>query len=219
MLKIVVFDSGFGGELFADRLETELPTAEVIRVINWRSAEEMQKNPFSARKAAERALRPYIGKVDLIVIANYLVSTTSLKYFRRKYKNQRFVGFVLRIKRIVVHKPTLILTTKATSRSIEYMAFAHRIRAKTICLDSWPLLIDDGELTQENIQSDLTAALGRINNFSPEQVLLACGQFTELKPKFREVFGHNVRILDSFNDTLRDTFRVLGISTAHLRIK
>ena len=45
MLKIVVFDSGFGGELFADIIEEELPVVEVIRVIDWRNAKELQNNP------------------------------------------------------------------------------------------------------------------------------------------------------------------------------
>ena len=55
MLKIVVFDSGFGGELFADRLESEIPVVEVIRVIDWRSANQILSSPRGARKAAEKA--------------------------------------------------------------------------------------------------------------------------------------------------------------------
>ena len=38
MLKIVVLDSGFGGELFADKLNDQLSIVEVIRVIDWRNA-------------------------------------------------------------------------------------------------------------------------------------------------------------------------------------
>ena len=39
MLKVVVFDSGFGGELFADYFEEEMPVVEIVRVIDWRNAE------------------------------------------------------------------------------------------------------------------------------------------------------------------------------------
>ncbi|MDO4987080.1 MAG: hypothetical protein Q4E46_02065, partial [Candidatus Saccharibacteria bacterium] len=100
MLKIVIFDSGYGGENFADRLESELPTTEIIRVIDWRSADIILANSKRARILAEKALRPFIGKVDLIIVANYLVSATSLKYFRRKYKDQKFIGFTLTPRRI-----------------------------------------------------------------------------------------------------------------------
>lgn len=211
MLKIAVFDSGFGGELFADRLESELPVVEVIRVIDWRSAKEAQKNPYSARRFAEQALRPYLGKVDLIIMANYLLATTSLKYFRRKYSTQKFVGFTIKPKRIAASKPTLIITTKAITRNLAYSVFAHRIKARTICLDSWPLLIDDGDLTSEDIKRDLAAALNSIHNFTPKQILLACGQFTDLTADFRQVFGHNVRIVDSFDQTIEDACRTLRL--------
>ena len=211
MLKIAVFDSGFGGELFADRLESELPIVEVIRVIDWRSAREAQKSPLSARKSAERALRPYFGKVDLIIIANYLLSATSLKYFRRKYSTQKFVGFTLRPRRIVANRPTLIITTKPTTRNPAFIVFARRIKARTICLDAWPLLIDDGDLTSEDVKRDLDTALSGIRNFSPKQILLACGQFTELTADFRQVFGHNVRIVDSFDQTIEDACRILRL--------
>lgn len=39
MLKIVVFDSGYGGELLADYLEDALPVIDIVRAIDWREAE------------------------------------------------------------------------------------------------------------------------------------------------------------------------------------
>jgi glutamate racemase len=214
MLKIVVFDGGCGGELFADRLASELPVVEIIKVIDRYSAETILTQPRKARIAAENALRPYFGQVDLIIFANYLLSITSLNYFRKKYKTQKFIGFTLRSKRLVVEKATLILTTTATTKNFAFFTLAHRIKAKTICLDSWPLKIDSGELTKDNIGSALGSILGKLRNFSPEQVLLICGQFTEFIPEFRKAFGHNVRIVDSFDDTIRDAYRVLKIRGA-----
>lgn len=211
MLKIVIFDSGYGGENFADRLESELPTTEIIRVIDWRSADIILANSKRARILAEKALRPFIGKVDLIIVANYLVSATSLKYFRHKYKDQKFIGFTLTPRRIIPGRPTLILTTKAITKNFAYFNFTHRLRAKTICLDRWPALIDDGELTKENLESDLQSAVGQIKKFVPKQVFLACSQFTELKPELRNFFGHNIRIVDSFEDTIDETYKVLNL--------
>ena len=76
MLKIVIFDSGYGGEFFADRLEETFPIVEVIRVINWREAEKILMSPRTAREVAEESLRPYIGKVDLIIFAKLLYFLT-----------------------------------------------------------------------------------------------------------------------------------------------
>ena len=45
MIKIVIFDSGYGGELLADYLESELPVVNIVRVIDWHHAEEIQSSP------------------------------------------------------------------------------------------------------------------------------------------------------------------------------
>jgi len=210
MLKIAVFDTGYGGELFADRLEQELPVVDVIRVIAWRNAKRIEEHPFTARKVTEESLRPYIGNVDLLVIANYQISATCLSYLRRKYPEQKFVGFTLRPKR-AAKRPTIILTTKSTTKNLAYFNVARDLKAKTICLDRWPALIDDGELTEDNFKLDLEPALRRISIPKSCQVLLACGQFSEYMPKFRKIFGHNARIVDSFDHTIHETCRMLGI--------
>ena len=118
MLKIVVFDSGFGGELFADKLNEKIGVVEIIRVIDWRNADKYLEGKRQARNLAEKALRAYIGKVDLIIFANTLLSITSLKYFKRKYKMQNFVGIGLKLPDTVFNRDVLVLTTKAVSRTI-----------------------------------------------------------------------------------------------------
>ena len=72
-------------------------------------------------------------------------------------------------------------------------------------------MIDAGTLTNDNIESSLVSALGELRDFSPEQILLICGDLTEFIPEFHKIFGHNVRIVDSFNDTIRDAYRILNI--------
>lgn len=211
MLKIVIFDSGYGGEDFADRLESELPTTEIIRVINRNDINATLKSSKNARALAEKALLPFIGKVDLIIFANYLVSSTSLRYFRRKYKNQKFIGFTLRPRRIVPGRPTLILTTKAITKNFTYFNFARRHNAKTICLDHWSTLIDSDNFTIKKFETDLKPEVDKIKKFTPKQIFLACGEFNGFKPEFQQFFGHNARIIDSFDDTMDETFRALNL--------
>ena len=206
MLKIVVMDSGYGGELLADYLETELPVVELTRVIDWRNVEKYQNNVKTMRKHAERALRPYLGKVDLIVFANYYLSITSLKYFRRKYENQNFIGLELHYPSNFKYQ-THILTTKVLARTFSYKKFVHKIKGRTLVLDDWPILIDDGELGHAKIRRDLSA----INDGKTTQVILACSQFVELKEELRRVLGHNLKIIDNFDEVLRSTCHILKI--------
>ena len=211
MLKIVVFDSGYGGEFFADRLEEELPVVEIIRVIDWRNADKIQSNPKEARKLAKTALRPYIGKVDLIVFANHLLTITSLKHFQRKYRDQVFLGLKLKYPEKPPRGTIFILTTKAVSKTINYHNYLFHLKSKnkTILLDSWPAKIDDGELTETEIAATLNRSTK--DNYRPKEIVLACAQFQDIKAELRNFYGHNLKIYDSFKDSLRDVCKTLKI--------
>ena len=211
MLKIAVFDSGYGGELFSDYLKENLPIIDVIRVIDWRNADKITSNSKSARKVAETALRPYINKVDLIIFANYLLTTTSLKYFKRKYQAQKFIGLPLNPPDKPTKRDILILTTKALAKTINYHNFLFRIKnkTKTLTLDSWPAKIDDGELTKKEIDSTLESA--SIYSSQPKDIILACSQFSDIKTELRDYFSGNIKIYDSFDYTLRQACKILKI--------
>ena len=212
MLKVVVFDGGYGGEFFADKLAEALPVIEIIRVIDWRNAEKILSSPRAARKTAETALRPYIGRVDLIIFANHLLTLTSLRYFRRKYKKQNFIGLNLKAPETFIKNDVLILTTSAVSRTMRYRLFTFRLRRHiaTLNVDSWPIKIDDGELTEQEVAETINNAL--INKkASPKEVILACSQFNDIKPALRKALGHNLKIYESFGDAIRQTCKVLRI--------
>ena len=219
MLKVVVFDSGYGGEFFADRLEEELPVLDVIRVIDWRNADKILTNPKEARRIAKEDLRPYIGKVDLIVFANHLLTVTSLKHFRRKYKNQRFTGLGLKKPKNSVKDNTIILTTKAVTKTISYYNFIFHLnhRPKTLALDSWPAKIDDGELTFSEISDTLKEFVNRSNH--SQEIFLFCSQFYDIKSDLTKLFGNTIKIHDGFNDTIREISRTLRIRGGMKKLK
>lgn len=219
MLKVVVYDSGYGGEFFADRLEEELPIIEIIRVIDWRNAERIQNNPKEARRIARADLLPYIGRVDLIIFANHLLTLTSLKFFRRKFKDQRFIGLGLKKPASSPKKETIVLTTKPVTRTINYYNFVLHLkkRVKTFALDSWPLKIDDGELTEQEIRETLSAYLGKDSRY--QEIFLACSQFYDLIPVLRKLFGRNLKIHDGFNDAFREICKALRIRGGKKKVK
>lgn len=212
MPKIVIFDSGFGGELFADRVEDEFPSLEVIRVIDWRHADEYLKNKHTARKAARNALRPYINQVDVIVFANHLLST-NLRYFRFFYHKQKFSGFdfVWPVRCRAKHKPqnALVLTTKSAQSTINYRLFKNKsdLTIKTINCDSWIQKIDDGELKEQEIKAFLNEIT---QDFMPQLVVLACTQLSDIKPTLRQFFGPFVAIEDGYYCALKNLCRTLS---------
>lgn len=212
MLKIVVYDSGYGGELFADRLAEALPVVEIIRVIDWRHASQIQSSAKAARKFAVVALRPYIGKVDLIIFANHLLSITSLKFFRRRYKNQQFIGFNLKLPDKIMHRGTIMLTTRPIMHTFNYHYYLFRTkrRVRSLALDAWPAKIDDGELSPSEICKSITN-FAQHAKIKPKEIILAHANFSDLVPELRNLFSRNLKIYDSFNDTIIATCKTLKI--------
>lgn len=211
MLKVVVYDGGFGGELFADLLEQEIPVLKVIRVIDWRHAEALNSKAKAARAAAETALAPYLGKVDLIIFANHLLSMTSLRYFRRKYSSQKFLGVRLELPEKKHKRECLVLTTKAVSRTLNYWSYVFRLhmRARTLRLDTWPSLIDDGELAPEEIAS--TLELEAISRQQPRNIILGCTTFRDIEHELRNYFHGQAKVYDGFDAALSATCKMLKI--------
>ncbi len=206
MRKVVVFDSGFGGELFADYIEKEIPVVEVIRIIDWRNLDTITNNPREARNVTEEAIRPYIGHADIIIFANYLITFMDLKYFQQKYKNQKFMGFAMPQ---VNSDRTLILTSKALRKSLKYKSFIHKLHLKTRTLDcdKWIQLIDDAELTEEQIRKDLK----RIGEFEPHSIALVYTNFIDIKPMLQKIFGPIIHISDGYRETLHNLCLELGL--------
>lgn len=212
MIKVVVYDCTYGGELFADQLKQECPIINVIRVIDWRHSKEIKSSPRSARKYAREALLPYIGKVDLIILANHLLSITSLKYFRRKFKKQKFIGFNLKEPDTFVKREIIILTTKAITRTINYHNYVLRLKRKTrtLSLDAWVDRIDEGVFTKAELCTELEA-LNVSSSGKTAELILANSIFNDLKPIIRECYGRNLKIHDSFNDAIRESCKILSI--------
>lgn len=212
MLKIVVFDTRFGGEIFADKLTEVLGIVDVVRVIDWRNAEKAQCNKRFARRTAEEALRPYIGKVDLIVLTNYFLSLTSLKYFRRKYKHQKFVGIKFKYPESFVDRKAVILTTTGVKRTITFFNFVRRLKRETVVLEmnDWPRKIDDGSLTMKDI---FCAVYDNrlVKEMRPNEVYILCSEFMDITNELREAFGHNIKIYSDFDDLVRRICKALKI--------
>lgn len=198
--KIVVFDNGFGGELFADYVEKEIPILDVVRVIDWRNSSAFYKNPKDAREKTIESLRPYINHSDLIVISNCLVSTTSLKYLQKKFPHQKFSGFSFE-KPTTRKKRVLILSTESLFGTLSYRFFKASpcgLKTREFACDEWAKMIDEGEYMEEKVQKDLE----QFKNFKPQQIYLNCSHLADVKPIIRKIYGPTVSIVDGYKPTL-----------------
>lgn len=161
MLKIVVFDGGWGGELVANFLMNELGIVEVIRVIDWDSVRYYQASAAEIQELAERHLRRYIGKVDAIVMGGFAVSRC-LEGLKNKYPRQKFVGMGIdfyQMTRTRVRLENVIVMTEGLE---DFERFCREIQvrlpnASLILPDcnGWTSLIDQNLLDYRMLRAEL----------------------------------------------------------------
>lgn len=162
MLKVVVFDGGWGGRNVANYLADELGIVEVECVIDCGPRPYELMNSEEICVLAEEKLKPYLGKVDLIVLGGYM-SSLALDALREKYPDQRFVGMDIDYR--------LIRKTKRKPLAVTVMGDAPLVRlpvwselrtqlpeATLIAPDcsGWESLIDMGEMSSDVIKVELS---------------------------------------------------------------
>jgi glutamate racemase len=211
MLKVVVFDSGWGGEAFANYLESELPIVEVIRVIDWRHAPYNKLSVKDVLDCTEKSLSPYFGNVDVIILASYEATISSLEYLRKKYPKQKFLGVNFEILKEDSGTKFLILTTSFVTKSRFYLEQKENLPNKdlleVIC-DDWPQLIDDGELTKAMIKEKMD----KVRDIYSDAVVLGCTQFSDVQDDLAEVISWKQgRIIDEFTLILKNLCHTLKL--------
>lgn len=237
MLKVVVFDSGCGGDIVADYLADELGIVEIVRATSVNlSLEDGSLSDIC--RFSKACLRTYAGKVDLIVLGGYVVSL-ALEFLRREYPDQKFVSVGINYYRILHSRAfpdqVAIMADKALFEAVVRKEVCQELPYSTLILpdcSGWDNLIDEGRMSTEVLRSDLGpyfalrpdlrhsllpppgaphSAPGEPELFKPDVVLLLNTHFWLIKPNLEELFGYRVRVLDFRQKLLHDTCRALGL--------
>lgn len=161
MLKIVVFDSGWGGELVADYLEKELGVVEVTRVIDWANAPYEGKTLMEITDLAECQLKDYIGKFDVVVLGGYLVSL-ALETLKQRHPEQKFVGLGVNYDLILrgrgYPERVVVLMDDLLNDSALRQELRQKLLYSTLILpdcSGWENLINCDAMTVETLRSEL----------------------------------------------------------------
>ncbi len=237
MLKVVVFDSGYGGDVVADYLSHELGIIEVVRVTEANLS--LENGSLSEICHFSKAcLHSYAGKVDLIVLGGYVVSL-ALEFLKIEYPQQKFVSVGINYYRILNSRAfpdqIAIMADKALFEALVRKEVCQELPYSTIILpdcSGWDRLIDEGQMSTEILRADLEPHfLLRSNRrnllpssprelarppdettlLKPDVVLLLNTHFWSIKSEFEELFGFRVRVLDFRQKLLHDTCRALNL--------
>lgn len=161
MLKVVVFDSGWGGELVADFLMEELTTVEVVRAIDWAHAPYCGKGVDEICALAEAVLTRHVGKADVIVLGGYAVSL-ALGFLCEKYPQQKFVGMGINYDKVLNSRTypgqVALLMDRLTSESELRQEMRNALPYSTLIIPDctgWEGLINENLMTTEILRQDL----------------------------------------------------------------
>lgn len=162
MLKVAVFGIGRGGEAVAQYLSTELGTVEIIEVIDWSSSKNVYRDPKVMRQIACHFISPYIGKVDLVVLADYALSlvTNSLK---KQWPEQKIISMEVDFR----HAPKSCQNANVVTLIANGILFQSKL-GREICrqlsstkvilpdCSGWEGLIDSGDMSKDILEIELS---------------------------------------------------------------
>ena len=89
MAKIAVFDSGWEGDNCADFISSELGIFQVDRIIDWKNFPYSYRKSTKIRELTKNALKPYIGRYEVIVLGSNIVTLHALEYLQKKFPKQK----------------------------------------------------------------------------------------------------------------------------------
>lgn len=211
MLKVVVYDHGTGGQNVADFLAEELKIMEVRTVIDWgANLQDLRTTKELALRAAA-FLQPFIGHVDLIVLANYDVGL-ALKWLRAWYPEQKFVALRMnyskftkyRRKRIAV-LPNNFLMRHEKSRE----EFEEGFLKPPDWMDcwGWERIINDDLMTKEILHTQLVSHFGMRKGRARKKVASEIERRSLLETMRTRKQGDAVRIMVSWLENMATRVR------------
>lgn len=214
--KIIVFDTGSGGRLFAHNLRSALGKNIVVEPVI-----DVAHAPYGTRSADEisvltqNALRPYLSASippNLVVIACNTATAYAISDLRRLYPKINFIGFEPMLKTAAQESQTrsiAVLATPATLKSERYnqlkQQYGYDLTIYEPDCSSWAGLIDQGKLAPSLVQDTLQPIIGR----PIDCVVLGCTHYVAVKDKIRQLLPQAV-VLDPTLPVIRRIRSILN---------
>ena len=192
MQKLIVFDSGTGGKIFAAHLRNQLQNVEIIEVIDGANSPYGEKTPAEIIRLVTAALSPFLGARDTsILLACNTATTISIKILRAKYPHQTFIGIEPMLKsasEISKTRRIMTLATPATLKTPSYQDLK-----STYCQDCQifePNTKDLARFIDQQLPTldYLRQATQDFQNQNIDTIVLACTHYLAVKDEIQQLF-------------------------------
>ena len=173
MAEILIYSFGYSVQGICKFLTEELPVPIKV-IVNPYKLED--KTNHEVVKMIDEAMREYVGRFKIIVVANPLVVSIAGEYLKMKYKNQKFVMFGQDMPKIIRRTSKIfVLASKRVRRTKKYQEMKAECQETEICeLDcqKWLSIIDGGWLARDRMKEEVEKVYGsQIIIFHPELLL------------------------------------------------
>lgn len=187
MNKVIVY-GGIGANEIKNMIENDLPI-DVVEILD--EAEGSSRRGIEIRKMAETKLMPYLGKSEVIIFTDAIVTIAVRDYFCKKYPKQKFVWFAEDITTVVGRKERVaIFASDEIRRYQEYQEM------KASCQETEIL-----EITEVNSSMN--------GNVLPVMILTATKLLIE--DELRRMLGWGIEVIDWKESIMDELYVALGL--------
>lgn len=176
MNKVLVYDWGWGGGVIGKYIEDELGV-KTARVIDQGGMALLDSSAAEVCAHVEKALLPYIGTAEVIVLGNPTVTVLTEEHLRWKFPRQKFVGFGLDLDAVAKGaERAIVLAPMRIRRTEKYQMMKARCEETEIWepdSEKWMLMAQkriDGRAEVEEAMHGMTQA--KVVVYHPKVVLL-----------------------------------------------
>jgi glutamate racemase len=190
MKRLIIFDTGTGGKIFAAHLRAALPSLKIIEVIDEKHSPYGEKSPEEITNLTEKALTPYLNNPkNLIFLACNTATAYALEPLRKKYPEMTFIGTEPMLRPAATATKThiiLVLATPVTLKSPRYKALKSNYAANETILEPdcslWAAAIDAETFDTSLLTQTLSLSA------HPDVIVLACTHYLKIAPEIAKLF-------------------------------
>lgn len=216
---IGIFDSGIGGLTVLKELRREMPHEDIVYFGDTAHVPYGTKSKETiTRFSTDNVHFLQSFDVKIVVVACNTASSLSLDTLKEKFPHQMIIGViepgVTAALRVTKNRRIGVIGTKATIHSGVYEACLRRLDPSVkVYSEACPLfvpLVEEGWLNGEVVEKVARVYLDPLKAFGIDTLILGCTHYPLLAHMIQKIFGEKVQLINSAEETARQTRQLLA---------